>query len=205
MKTEKQCKGQNKAKNFKGCGKLIKVEYRKFGLCRKCLYEWMSTAPEGKDYYSSQFLKQVKIVKKKKQKEKDLAIREDLKSVRAVLNEVRKTFQKYIRARDINEACISCETTTAKIWHAGHYYKAEVYTGLIFDEVNCNKQCEKCNTFLNGNEANYRVGLVKKYGEAKVKMLDEIKDDCRTYKFTKPELREIQEKFKKKYKNIFLL
>lgn len=205
MKTEKMCKGQNKAKGFEGCGKLIDVKLRKYGLCRKCFWDWMNTTKEGKAHYADMFLAKVKHTKRKREKEKDNELREELKSVTAVINEVRKDFQKYIRARDINEACISCGDTKAKMWHAGHYFKAELYTGLIFDETNCNKQCEKCNTFLNGNEANYRIGLIEKYGEAKVKMLEEIKDECRLYRWDKKELREIQKEFKKKYKNIFLL
>jgi len=203
MKTEKKCKGQNKAKGFDGCGELTDVRFRKYGLCPKCMWHWMQSTPEGKTHYSDQFLAKVEHNKRKVSKAKDKALREELKSVTAVINEVRKVFQKYIRARDINDACISCGDTKAKMWHAGHFFKAELYTGLIFDEANCNKQCEKCNTFLNGNESNYRIGIVEKYGEAKVKMLEEIKDECRLYKFTKRELREIEKMYKKKYKNIF--
>ena len=205
MKTEKKCIGQNKAKGFSGCGMLIDVRLRKYGLCRKCFWLWMHTTLEGNNHYSDMFLAKVTRIKKKRDREKDNEKREEFKSVTAVINEVRKVFQKYIRLRDINDACISCGDTKAKMWHAGHYFKAEVYTGLIFDETNCNKQCEKCNTFLNGNEAAYRIGLVKKYGKKAVKMLEEVSDECRLYRYTKEELREIENKYKKKYKNIFLL
>ena len=40
MKT-KTCKGINKAKGVKGCGK--ESLNRKFGLCPSCLYEWATT------------------------------------------------------------------------------------------------------------------------------------------------------------------
>jgi len=205
MKTEKKCIGQNKAKGFEGCGNLTDVKLRKYGLCRKCYWEWMMIDPVGQNHYSDMFLARVEHTKRRKEKEKDAELREELKSVTAVINEVRKDFQKYIRARDVNDACISCGDTKAKMWHAGHYFKAELYTGLIFNEINCNKQCEKCNTFLNGNEANYRIGLIEKYGEEAVKHLERYKDNARLFRWEKPVLREIQKEFKKKYKNIFLL
>jgi hypothetical protein len=110
-------------------------------------------------------------------------------------------FQKWIRLRDANDGCISCDSVNVKIWHAGHYFKAELFTGLIFDEINVNKQCEKCNTFLGGNETGYRKGLIAKYGEKVVKDLELRSNELREYKFTREELKEIKTKYQKLLKN----
>lgn len=40
--------------------------------------------------------------------------------------------------------------------------------------MNVNLCCRKCNCFLSGNLIEYRKGLVKKYGEEKVLMLENV-------------------------------
>jgi hypothetical protein len=70
----------------------------------------------------------------------------------------------------------------------GHYFKAELFSGLIFDERNCHKQCRKCNRFLNGNELQYRSGLISRYGIEFVDQLESESNEKRNYKFTKDEL-----------------
>lgn len=195
----KPCKGHGKAKGC-GCGKDVEVKKRKYGLCPVCFWDWMQTSVAGQEYYKSRFIPRVEKEAKKTIKRKDKEAKESLKSVQRLIQEARVPFQKWIRFRDANEGCISCPTTTAKIWHAGHYKKAELFTGLIFNEMNVNKQCEKCNTFLNGNESEYRKGLVKKYGEERVKQLEESADQLRLYKWDKEEIRNIKKKYHQKLK-----
>lgn len=50
-----------------------------------------------------------------------------------------------------------------------------------FNEMNCNAQCRKCNRFMEGNMQGYRQGLVAKYGEQKVLMLEAMKSQKRKY------------------------
>lgn len=128
---------------------------------------------------------------KKKKKE----LKENLKTVGQYEQEARIEFQKWIRHRDDKLPCISCGKLADR-YDAGHYFKAELYSGLIFHVDNVNKQCVYCNKHLHGNESNYRIGLVKKIGEERVKWLEENKDRLRVYKFTKIELIEIKEHYK---------
>ena len=200
MIEQKPCKGHGKAHGAESCGNHINVKERTYGLCKVCYWHWMQNAEAGKIHYKKQFLPKVKKVAKKNQKAKDRETRESLKSIARLIQEARVPFQKWIRLRDANEACISCGTTTAKLWHAGHYLKAELFTGLIFNESNVSKQCEKCNTFLNGNEAEYRIGLVKKYGEKAVRELEEAANHLRQYKFSREEIKEIKKKYQNKLK-----
>jgi hypothetical protein len=50
-----------------------------------------------------------------------------------------------------------------------------------FDEMNCNMQCRACNRFDEGNMSGYRKGLIEKYGENKVLLLEAKKNKYRKY------------------------
>ena len=123
--------------------------------------------------------------------------KEKLKTYTQKVNDVKKVFQKWIRNRDKDLRCISCgHDLYTNAYHAGHYKKSEIYRGVIFNECNVNAQCIKCNLFQNGNEANYRTGLVRKIGEQKVKDLEDLAEQTRKYKYTEDELNEIKNKYK---------
>lgn len=196
----KKCKGINKAHGYEGCGK--EVLKRTYGLCPYCLWDWMQNTEAGRIHYKKQFIPRVEKRTKKEIKKKERQRKESLKTIARLINDARVPFQKWIRARDANDGCISCGTVKSKIWHAGHYFKAELFTGMIFHEMNVNKQCEKCNTFLDGNESGYRKGLVKKYGSEAVYELEEISDGNRMHKFTREELIEIKKEYQRRLKEL---
>jgi hypothetical protein len=136
----------------------------------------------------------------KKEIEKRVKVmRKESRSISELKNIARQVFQQWIRLRDSKEGCISCPRTEAK-WDGGHMFKAEVYTGLIFEPMNCNKQCSYCNQYLSGNLIDYRKGLIKKYGEAAVEALEARADSSRVYKFTQQELIDITNEYKQKIK-----
>jgi hypothetical protein len=199
MITHKKCKGTGKAKSH-GCGELVDVRYRKYGLGTKCCYgTWLLNSEEGKELLSnSQIVAKKKVAReyKKKDRIRKEEFREDNKSIRQLINEARIPFQKFIRMRDANHACISCGLAISALWDAGHFYKAELYTGLIFDEDNVHKQCRKCNTYLGGNENNYRIRLIAVKGREFVEALDAKSDAARLHRYTKDELREIRNKYR---------
>lgn len=112
-------------------------------------------------------------------------------SFEKVKAKAKKTFQSWIRKRDERLPCISCDRTNTKQWDGGHYFKAEIYSGLIFDEMNVNKQCVYCNRDLDGNLIQYRIGLVKKYGSYAVEGLEELAPKKKQYKYSRIELLDI--------------
>lgn len=140
--------------------------------------------------------KKQKEEKKKTWPERKKKMQEGLKTRTQKINETRKVFQQYIRERDKDKPCISCGTIKSQYWDAGHYLKAELYTGLIFNEDNVHKQCRKCNSFLGGNEIEYRIGLVERIGEDRVKQLEESRHTLRVYKWSDEELDWIKTKSK---------
>lgn len=128
--------------------------------------------------------------------------KEKLKTLSDYESEARRVFQKFIRMRDIAEPCISCGTEDSKIWDGSHLFKAEIYSGLIFNEMNVHKACRKCNYFLGGNEAGYKDGLIKRYGKEYLEALESIKDEKRNYSWTREELIEIKRIYNQKLKEL---
>ena len=126
-------------------------------------------------------------------------MKSDSRSLIELRNLARVSFQIYIRERDKDLPCISCDKTYAK-WDAGHYLKAEIYTKLIFNEDNVHKQCSYCNLQLAGNLIEYRKGLIKRIGINRVQELEDMADSSRSYKFTKDELITLAKNYKLKIK-----
>lgn len=192
---KKACKGTYKTNHFPGC-KEVTYAY-KFGLCKQCFLEWVYSTGEGSEYLRKSIIPQAKKDVKAKSKAKDAKLREDLKTLSQLENEAKKPFQKYIRLRDADLPCISCGTHKASIFDGGHFYKAEIYSGLIFNEDNCHKQCRKCNSFLGGNENNYRLGLIDRYGENFVLNLDRLAISQRDFKYERQDLIRIKKYYQK--------
>lgn len=96
-----------------------------------------------------------------------------------------KEFSLYIRLRDAMPngffRCISCnEIKPFEQADCGHYINRQ-HMSTRFDEMNCNAQCRKCNRFMEGNIQGYRQGLIAKYGEQRVLLLEAKKNQTRKY------------------------
>jgi radical SAM superfamily enzyme YgiQ (UPF0313 family) len=146
----------------------------------------------------------IKLAKEKTEKEERFTwnkrkseLKEKLKTITEYEKAAKKSFQKFIRLRDTSLPCISCGNYEPLQFHAGHFFPADGFSGLIFDERNCNSQCSFCNIHKHGNPINYRIGLIKKIGEDKVLELEELANESRLYKFTKDELIDIKSKYDK--------
>ena len=138
-----------------------------------------------------------KIRKKKHAIELKVA-RENLKTRGDYLKEAQIEFNKFIRLRDKNLLCISCQKPPKKR-NAGHYRSVGACPELRFEELNCHMQCEHCNTYLSGNLIEYRKNLILKIGVEKVEFL-ESKHEPK--KYTIDEIKEIKAKYKQKLKGL---
>jgi hypothetical protein len=103
-----------------------------------------------------------------------------------------KVFNFWIRRRDQGEPCISCGSYNGN--QAGHYFPVKGFSIVRYDEINVNLQCAGCNCYQHGNPQQYRIGLVKKYGEDAVKAL-ENRAERKPYKWTRDELEQIIKKY----------
>jgi hypothetical protein len=131
-----------------------------------------------------------------------LARLDDLKPITEHEHDARRVFQKFIRLRDYNLPCISCGAIKAKEWDGSHYFDAYTFSGLIFDERNCHKSCDKCNRFLHGNKTEYRKGLIARYGIDYVEQLEAESDSKRERLYEKEDYKEIKQKFLPKIRQL---
>ncbi|MCP4087026.1 MAG: hypothetical protein GY745_18535, partial [Actinomycetia bacterium] len=89
-------------------------------------------------------------------------------------------------------------------FHAGHFYKAELFSTLKLDETNIHGQCEGCNNFNDGNESGYRVGLINRYSKGYVDLLDSkaLLDKKQDFKWNRETLKEIRKYYLDKTKEL---
>ena len=121
-------------------------------------------------------IKGKKIMKKQWKAEK-IIIREKIKTKSNYMNELQRTFNKYIRLRDLGKPCISCGRPLRAKYDAGHCYSVGAYPNLRFNEDNVHGQCVACNQHKHGNVSEYMINLPKRIGyERYGALLDKRKD-----------------------------
>lgn len=121
--------------------------------------------------------------RKSKQKKKIVISVPDLKK------RVQKVVNKYIRHRDADDPCISCQRNCGA-WNAGHYVPQGSSGYLRYDFNNIHKQGVGCNKWKHGNLIEYRINLVKKIGLKEVERLE--RDRHKTQRWTREELLQLE-------------
>lgn len=138
-----------------------------------------------------------KVAVQKIEKANIKVLKEKLKTRQEWLKEAQAAFNAFIRMRDIELPCISCGRHHTGQYHAGHYLSVGARPNLRFDEQNCHKQCQPCNTHLSGNIVLYRKALLVKVGDKEVERLE---SDNTTAKWTIEEIKEIRKTYLAKTK-----
>ena len=149
--------------------------------------------------------------KKKREEDNKLFSRDDVKKARKQLKKLsdsdrsvmtrkaQTAFNAYIRKRDEKEACISCGRHHQGQYHAGHYRSVGSSPENRYNELNVHKQCSACNNHLSGNLIPYRVNLIDKIGLDAVEL---IENSSKAKKYTVEELKEIEQEYKRKLKEL---
>lgn len=210
MILEKKCKGVLKAKGY-GCGELVPVEkYNKpnriygIGISCGCYSNWLLNSDEGREKIEKSKILGVKKSKVQEKKE-DRKRKIDNKSIAQLIQEARRPFQKLIRIRDHGKKCICCDRPlpfNIGDYDAGHFLKAELYTGLIFHPDNINGQLVYCNKYSHGNESTYSDGLKERIGVERYNQLNDSKNSLKSYKWDKYKLIELKEYYTKELRLI---
>ncbi len=196
---EKPCRGTGKAKGY-GCGRLTK--YRTYGLGKMCCYpKWLLETPQGKLKLEKATLKASKPRKEFNEYKKQ---RNDRNKITTLMKAVKDVCHRYIRLRDKGKPCISCGTPWHDEFEAGHYYKAELFSTLKYNEDNIHGQCIRCNRPLEGNLSEYSVGLITRIGSERMKVLNELssQEKKKNHKWEREELKKIREYYKLKIKEL---
>ena len=128
-----------------------------------------------------------------------------LKRIPDLIKEAQTVFNRWIRARDEKEPCISCGAPPPDLSglhagrDAGHYRSTGSAAHLRFHEDNCHAQCVKCNQWKAGNAVDYRLGLVAKIGAVRVEALEA---DNTPRKWQRDELIAIKAQYVEKLKSL---
>lgn len=153
----------------------------------------------AKEYARKQYIKNSVKATEKLHKELKKEVRSNDKKTRT--RAAREACHFYItHIRDKDKECISCGTKTANDWHASHFHDSGQFSGIRYEEINIHKSCEACNTYGHGQKIGYREGIIKRYGQAYMDRMDEIKNGGRTKRWTNEELLQIENYYKEKTK-----
>ena len=106
------------------------------------------------------------------------ALRQRLDAVKSRadwLRDAQMAVNRYIRLRDRDKGCISCDrpATWDGQWHASHFRSVGAASAVRFNLWNIHKACSVCNHHLSGNIAGYMPRLVEKIGPQKVEWLQQ--------------------------------
>ena len=92
------------------------------------------------------------------------------------VTEAQAAWNRYVRARDHGLPCCSCgampEQKFGGTMDCSHYRSRGSAPHLKFHLHNAAAACVKCNRYLGGNIAALRIGLIKKFGIAKVEAVE---------------------------------
>lgn len=127
-----------------------------------------------------------------------------LKTRRDYLKEAQVAFNAFIRMRDqiAGHACISSGRPldwSGNAVDAGHYRSVGSAPHLRFHEDNCHAQSKHDNQWKSGNAVDYRIGLIKRIGLARVEALEA---DNTPRKYTAEQLIAIRDEYRAKLKQL---
>ncbi|MDH2077174.1 recombination protein NinG [Pseudomonas atacamensis] len=132
--------------------------------------------------------------------------KEKLKSRADHLREAQAAVNEYVRLRDANLPCISCDSMpndndlmTGSRWDAGHYRSVGACPELRFEPLNIHRQCVKCNRNLSGNAVEYRIRLVQRVGAETVAWLE---GPHQPRKYTVEEIKTIKAEYRAKTREL---
>lgn len=99
--------------------------------------------------------------------------RDSIKTKQEWLKEAQQWVNKYVRLRDKNLGCISCDKAASwhGQWHGSHFRSTKAASAVRFNLWNINKSCSVCNNWLSGNIGEYEPRLRLKIGNEKVDWL----------------------------------
>lgn len=148
------------------------------------------------------FLEKKRKADERKRNKEKVEKKKELLTLSDHLKIAQATFNHWIRLRDTNQLCISCDKPLRKgNVDCGHYHSAGGHYNVRFNEDNCHAQCSRpCNKDKAGDLINYRIGLINRIGLERLEYLDSIANVTRN--FTIEEVKEINETYKRKIKEL---
>lgn len=188
---QKTCKATSKAKGFKTCGEEIIL--KKYGMCSDCYRKWLLNTDEGNKELDKYTLRAKTVVVKKKKKEIRQK-KELIKNRSAYEKELQQIINTIVRLIDYDKHCISCihgktEPFTRQA-HASHFWSVGSNAQLRFNLHNIHKSCSICNSWKHGNLIQYKSGIIERYDEAYMDLINNLPKKYISIKLDKESLKE---------------
>jgi hypothetical protein len=200
-----------------GCGvEFIPTKIGQKQVSQSHYITWLINTPEGQKKQAEAKEKAKKIIEKKEAKNKSAIDwqqkandnwpkfkREQKKETRSYQQELiltKNVFQSWIRLRDkYRDECISCRKKLAanERVNASHYFKAELFSGVIFHPFNLWKSCITCNMFNDGNLAQYTPYLIEEIGQIQFDRLKLIANKTKEFTYDRTWLIDFRKKVNK--------
>lgn len=176
MIKSKPCKAQDKARDYENaCGKETNVQYRKFGLCSSCLYDWMTTTENGKIYYQKQFLpKVIKVTRANKTKAKRKQKIELMSADKYRAKYLQPNINKIARLIDYGHPCTARNTFEGKM-SGGHFTSVGSNRTIAINLHNIFIQSFQSNVWNGGDDTKYREGLEMQFGKEYLEFVEGLK------------------------------
>jgi len=148
--------------------------------------------------------KRVPAVKRKQERQERAQTKEARERIKTVAKwraEAQKACNDYIRERDRGKLCCSCDKPDdgSHQRHASHYRSVKACSSLRYDERNIYASCAQCKAHMSGNLLEYRIRLVRRYGQERVDWLESQNGVTR---YTIEDLRRIKQEYKDKLKEL---
>ncbi|BFI46009.1 hypothetical protein YKD1_24280 [Yersinia pseudotuberculosis] len=137
---------------------------------------------------------------KEKEERKELKVRKiNAQPKKYWIKQAQQAVNAFVRARDSNLPCVSCSTTSAAQWDAGHYRTTAAAPQFRFDPRQIHKQCSVCNQHKSGNIVPYRVELIKRIG---IKTVEAIENNNERRSYSVEELKGIRDYYRLELKRL---
>ena len=142
----------------------------------------------------------IKSAKEVQWKKKKKRMKEELRTTSDYIKEAQKWVNKFVRLRDKDKGCVSCDAPLNGKFDAGHFFSAGGFGSVRFDVRNIHGQCVYCNQWEHGNLYKYHIRLLSRIGLKEFEDLERQSNKMK--KWDKEELKEIIKEYKQKCKEI---
>ncbi|CRE89686.1 TPA: recombination protein NinG [Yersinia enterocolitica] len=193
----------NKLPNHRNC-KVCKTRFKP-----ETIYQWWCNDEHRADYavivmQDKRRRDQASELKRRQEKEREERKELKVRKINAQpktywIKQAQQAVNAFVRARDSNLPCVSCGTTSAAQWDAGHYRTTAAAPQFRFDPRQIHKQCSVCNQHKSGNIVPYRVELIKRIG---IKAVEAIENNHERRSYTVEELKGIRDYYRLELKRL---
>lgn len=146
-------------------------------------------------------LEYLKKQRSKEWREQKKVIKQSLETKSEVLKAAQIVFNTYIRLRDKDKNCVSCDKKlVGNDVNASHFFSVGAYPNLRFNEDNVHNSCISCNQHKHGNQKEYDLRLPNRIGVERYNKL--LEDRNKPLKISLDEVKELIYIYKQKIKEL---